>query len=238
MRPLQLHSLETLDALDGPGLRTVVFLQGCRLRCRFCHNPDSWDPHAGTPSDTDAIMARLRRMKPYFRQGGGVTFSGGDPLCQPEPLEELLDRCRDEGIHTAIDTSGAFWSERLQHIAAKASMLLLDIKGTSPETFRQTTGLDAFHHLLQILDYLRQSRQPTWLRMVVAENLNASPDELEALVELLRDVPFQRFDVLPYHQGARDKYAALGLPFDDSLLPPSDTLLQTVRQFISSRLGR
>ena len=72
MRHLQLHSLETLGALDGPGLRTVVFLQGCRLRCRFCHNPDSWDPHAGTPSDTDAIMARLRRMKPYFRQGGGV----------------------------------------------------------------------------------------------------------------------------------------------------------------------
>lgn len=232
MSTVRIHSLETLGTLDGPGLRTVVFLQGCHLRCRFCHNPDSWAPDGGTATDIEQLVARLKRMKPYFGAQGGVTFSGGDPLCQPQALAEILQRCRHEHIHTAIDTSGAFWNDDIQNVAAMADMLLLDLKGTTRETFRQHTGCDAFHQLRRILDYLKTSRQPAWLRMVVAQNLNASDDDLQALLPLLQDVPFQRFDILPYHRGAQEKYRALHLPFDESIIPPDDALIHKITRFI------
>ncbi|MEN6304363.1 MAG: 4Fe-4S cluster-binding domain-containing protein, partial [Armatimonadia bacterium] len=135
----QIHSIETLGALDGPGLRTVVFFQGCPLRCAYCHNPDTWAAQ-GTEMTADEIIARVQRSRPYFGRNGGVTLSGGEPLAQPQFAAELLRRCRDLGIHTAVDTSGACLNDAVKEALQHADLVILDLKHTEPDAYNALTG--------------------------------------------------------------------------------------------------
>ena len=136
----KIHSLETFGAVDGPGIRFVVFFQGCPLRCRFCHNPDSWDTGLGTEMTVEELVGRVRDYRPFYKNGGGVTLSGGEPLLQAEFAAALLRALKAEGIHTAIDTSGIVPLELCREAVDLADMLLLDIKTFDDSRSELVTG--------------------------------------------------------------------------------------------------
>ena len=217
----KIHSIETLGALDGPGLRTVVFFSGCPLRCAYCHNPDTWAA-PGTEMSADEIIARVQRSRPYFSRNGGVTLSGGEPLAQPQFAAELLRRCRDLGIHTAVDTSGACLSEAVKEALRHTDLVILDLKHTDPTQYNALTG-GRLEQPLAFLDYVRRQRIPLWVRQVIVPGLNDTEEQALALAGLLRDLPaLERVELLPYHTMGLQKWQELGLcsPFADT--PPAD----------------
>lgn len=230
----RIHSFESFGALDGPGLRLVVFLQGCPLRCLYCHNPDTWEFAGGTSMTVAEVMARVERQRPYFQRGGGVTFSGGEPLAQPDFLQALLRSCIERGIHTAVDTGGGVWQpQRTPTLLALADLIILDIKAASPAAWARVTGNDGFAGLEQMLGWLRQTRRPAWIRQVVAVGLNDSPDAAQQLRDLLDGVNVERLELLPCHQLGREKWRRLGLCYGgESLLPPALEQLEQLHQLV------
>ena len=218
-----MHSLESMGLVDGPGIRTVVFLQGCALRCQYCHNPDTWARESGaveriTPRQ---LLKRLERFRPYYGTDGGVTFSGGEPLLQPEFLAECLALCQQAGIHTCLDTAGCglgSYEEILKH----TDLVLLDVKHYTPEGFFQVTGgsMEAF---LQFVEAVRAAAVPIWVRHVVVPGLTDSPEHLEGLKAYCSTLPrVERVELLPYHTLGAHKYKALGIPNLLDGVPPMD----------------
>lgn len=214
-----IHSFETLGALDGPGLRLVVFLQGCPLRCRYCHNPDTWmtGPASGQVFTVSEVVRRAERMKPYFGQTGGVTLSGGEPLAQPDFALALLTTLHQAGISTALDTSG--WNtlapERLEAILAQVDLLLLDIKHPDPDRFRWLTG-QPIEPLLDFMTLCAKLGKDLWLRQVIVPGWNDNPDQLALLVRLIQNFPglrIRRWQLLPYHTLGLAKYGQMGMSY-------------------------
>ncbi len=212
-----LHSYETLGTQDGPGLRLVVFLQGCPLRCQYCHNPDTWSFQTGQEVTVSDIVAKAKRLKPYFLATGGVTISGGDPLAQAEFTLQLLIALRDEGIHTALDTSGSIRLTAVQRrtILKAADVILLDIKHTDPTAFSHLTGV-SIEPLLEFLAALAKSRTSVWLRQVIVPGLNDSSKAVDSLITLIRQFPelnIARVELLGYHTLGLSKYQQLSIPY-------------------------
>ena len=225
--PGRVHSYETMGALDGPGLRLVVFLQGCPLRCRYCHNPDTWAADGGRETDVAEIGRRLQRLLPYFGRQGGLTLSGGEPLLQPEFCRELLLECRRLGVHSALDTGGGVWDEACREI--------VDLPVSADRAAWQAlTGRDAFAALTGMLAHLRSTSHPVWIRQVVAEGLNDQPEDMLKLLGMVRGLRLERLDLLPYHDLARGKWKRLGLPYAaDDLKPPREETLAKLRKIIA-----
>ena len=218
-----IHSLESMGLVDGPGIRTVVFLQGCRLRCRYCHNPDTWAPE--TPQaqrlTPQALLSRLLRFKPYYGATGGVTFSGGEPLLQPEFLAQALKLCQESGIHTCLDTAGCGLGE-YDAILAHTDLILLDVKHYTPQGYEALTGapMDAYQAFLAAA---QNWGIPLWIRHVVVPGLTDSPAHLaglEAYLQTLRHI--QRVELLPYHTLGVHKYQTMGLPYSLAGVPPQE----------------
>jgi len=248
-----LHSYETLGTLDGPGLRLVVFLQGCPLRCLFCHNPDTWDMTAGRTVTVEAIVTKARRMRPYFGSTGGVTLSGGEPLAQPHFTLALLLALKKEGIHTVLDTSGTAVfsaSERahdddrrvLTEILAATDLVLLDIKSSSAAGFQALTGC-SMDGLEQFLELANERQQTIWIRQVIVPGLNDTAEDIAALGSFLQRYPnlqIAKVELLPYHTLGLRKYEQLGLayPLAGVTALPADKLAklqQVVDQWILTR---
>lgn len=216
---LRVHSYESFGAVDGPGIRLVVFLQGCPLRCLFCHNPDTWDPAGGTAVPLSELLRRARRMRPYLGNDGGITFSGGEPLLQAEALLPFVAALHAEGFHVAIDTSGALDTPAARALLDAADLILLDVKAPDPDRFREVTGLSQAP-TQRIFAHLRQTQKPVWIRQVVAHGLNDTPAEKAATREMIAGLNVQRIDRLPYHELGVMKYEALGLPYRGATLSP------------------
>ena len=236
---MRIHSIETLGAVDGPGLRCVVFLQGCHLRCRYCHNPDAQDFVGGREIAAGELRRRLVRMKEYFgpdhapgneHPTGGVTLSGGDPLASPGTTDAILDICRAEAIHTAIDTAGGFASGQEADClaaAAKADMLLLDIKHPDPDTCRRLTGRGP-EGALALLVQAERIGQPVWIRHVIAPGWS-DRGTLQDLASLIRPYAcVRRIELIGFHRLGCEKYAALGRQY-----PMGDTPSLPGRWFLS-----
>ena len=136
----RVHSIQSLGTVDGPGVRCVVFMQGCPLRCGYCHNPDTWDLAGGEALSADEVFRRVKRLQPYFKNGGGLTVSGGEPLLQEAFTAELFSRCREAGIHTCLDTSGCIFTKDTEALLAVTDLVLLDIKMTTDEEYREYIG--------------------------------------------------------------------------------------------------
>lgn len=223
-----IHSLESMGLVDGPGIRTVVFLQGCALRCRYCHNPDTWalQSPAAQSITPAALVEKLIRFQPYYGKNGGVTFSGGEPLLQPEFLAEALNRCREAGIHTCLDTAGAGLGE-YGAILAHTDLILLDVKHYTPEGYRAVTGADmgAFDHFLAAV---QEAEIPLWVRHVVVPGLTDGEEHLAGLERYLQTIRhIQRVELLPYHTLGVHKYAALGIPYPlEGVEPPDPSTLE------------
>lgn len=223
---LRLHSYESFGAVDGPGIRLVVFLQGCPLRCLFCHNPDTWDPKGGRDVTLEEIVQRAKRMRPYLGDEGGVTFSGGEPLLQAPALLQAIHALHAEGFHVAIDTSGAIDTPETRAVLDAADLILLDVKSPTPDRFKEVTGLD-MAPTCRIFNHLRATQKPIWIRQVVAHGLNETPDEKAATKAFIEGLNVQRIDRLPYHELGLHKYESMGIPYRGcQLSKPSDEELR------------
>lgn len=216
-----IHSIESMGTVDGPGVRTVVFLQGCALRCRYCHNPDTWARGGGTPTEAEELVRRLARYKPYYGAGGGVTFSGGEPLLQPDFLAQALRLCKEQGIHTCIDTAGAGLGD-YEAILRHTDLVLYDVKHHSPAGYRQVTGA-AMDETRRFLAAAAKAGTPLWVRHVVVPGLTDGEEHLAALADYVRGLPgVQKVELLAYHTLGVHKYEALGIPYPLAGTPPMD----------------
>lgn len=217
-----MHSFESIGLVDGPGVRSVVFLQGCRLRCAYCHNPDTWSSAGGETVTPAALVQRLTRFRSYYRaSGGGVTFSGGEPLMQPKFLLECLRLCRENGIHTCIDTAGVGLGDYVD-ILTQTDLLLYDVKHYEPAAYQALTG-HSMEQTLQFVEAVRRSGTPMWVRHVVVPGLTDGPEHLAGLRAYVDTLPnVQRVELLPYHQLGQNKYHALGLSYSLADTPPMD----------------
>jgi pyruvate formate lyase activating enzyme len=209
----RVHSIESMGLVDGPGVRTVVFLQGCKLRCSYCHNPDTWAMDGGNEMTPEELLRKIMRFKPYFeRSGGGVTFSGGDPLLQPEFLLEMLKLCRENGIHTTIDTSGYGFGQ-YDEILSYTDLVLLDIKHVDDFGYKNLTGRSK-HGLDQFLEALDRSDVRVWIRHVVVPGITDSDEHIEKLKAIIKDIKnVEKVELLPYHTLGVQKYEKLGIPY-------------------------
>lgn len=206
----QIHAIETMGLVDGPGVRAVVFFQGCRLRCQYCHNPDTWRA-GGKEMTVSALVQRLVRMKSYFRaSGGGVTISGGEPLLQPQFLLALLKGLRAEGIHTCLDTAGIGLGD-YDEILAHTDLVLYDVKHWDAAGYRQVTGGEEADRR-PFEEALRRSGVPIWVRHVVVPGLTEGDAHLRGLRRYVDGLPdVERVELLPYHSMGNEKYEGLGL---------------------------
>ncbi|SHF11104.1 pyruvate formate-lyase-activating protein [Desulforamulus putei] len=226
----RIHSIESCGTVDGPGLRCVIFLQGCPLRCRYCHNPDTWQTTGGQEVEASALIKMVLRFKPYFNDRGGVTLSGGEPLLQPEFAAAILQGCKEAGIHTAVDTSGWVDPAALARALPYTDLLLLDVKAVQDDQYRWLTGRHE-HRFLAALDYIKKEKTPIWVRYVVLPGINDSAQHIQKLKELMSSLGSQveKVELLPYHPLGIHKWNRLGLTYTlEHLQPPSRSSLEVM----------
>ena len=218
----RIHSVQTLGTVDGPGVRFVLFMQGCPLRCHFCHNPDTWDVAGGEEVSVDHILAQVTRYHAYFGKAGGLTVSGGEPLLQSEFVCELFTRCKKIGIHTALDTSGCIWNEQVARLLDVTDLCLLDHKMPTDALYRTHIGcsLDA---PLRFLAQLDARGIPTWLRRVVVPTVTDGEADTAALYALRAQYPcIEKIELLPFRKLCTTKYEQMGIPFPFGHLPAAN----------------
>jgi pyruvate formate-lyase 1-activating enzyme len=208
----RIHSVETCGTVDGPGIRFVIFTQGCPLRCLYCHNPDCRDPQAGQLVTVESLIAEIQRYKNYLR-GGGVTATGGEPLMQPTFVAEIFRRCHELGLHTALDTSGYGQLEAAKPVLEHTDLVLLDIKSYLPELYRKVTGV-SLEPTLNLARYLDQIHKPTWIRFVLVPGLTDPEENIKGLAQFVATLSnVERVEVLPFHKMGEYKWQQLGLPY-------------------------
>lgn len=212
----RIHSLESFGTVDGPGVRFVVFFQGCPMRCLYCHNPDTWNPHGGTEMTVDEILAQYEKNRVFYRQGG-ITATGGEPLLQLDFLTELFTEAKARKIHTCLDTSGIVYSgenkERFETLFQQLDLVLLDIKHSDPEKHVELTSQKQ-DRVLAFAGALAKAKIPTIIRHVVVPGITDRKEELEGLGKLMAAYPnIKGLELLPYHTMGEQKYKNLGIPY-------------------------
>ncbi|MBQ7827621.1 MAG: pyruvate formate lyase-activating protein [Clostridia bacterium] len=213
----RVHSIQSMAAVDGPGVRFAVFLQGCHLRCGYCHNPDTWDVSGGTEYTAEEIVNRCERYREYFGECGGITLSGGEPLLQADFVCEVFSLCRECGINTCLDTSGSVaLSGPVKDALRYADRVLLDIKFATDELYRTHVGC-GIDRPLEFLAYLNGQGIPTTVRQVIVPGLNDDVDSIRALAETVKTHGcVDKTELLPLRKMCRVKYEKVGIefPFD------------------------
>lgn len=218
----KIHSIETMGLVDGPGIRVVVFFQGCALRCLYCHNPDTWSEDGGEEYTAEELVNKIKRFKNYFNSsGGGVTFSGGDPLRQPEFLLEVLKLCKEQGINTCLDTSGV-GKGNYDEILKYTDLVLYDVKHLGYDNYMELTG-QKIDETNRFLESLKRSNSRVWIRQVVVPNLTDSEDYMENLKDFIKTINnVDKVELLPYHLLGVSKYESLGIKYRLEGLEPMD----------------
>ena len=214
-----IHSKESFGTVDGPGIRYVLFMQGCPMRCIYCHNPDTWEIGKGTEVTTEEILKEYRKNSSFYKNGG-ITVTGGEPLLQIDFLIELFSLAKAEGIHTCIDTSGITYSKKAAGHVAKldelmkyTDLVMLDIKHIDPELHRVLTERDNAG-ILDFAKYLEEKNVPLWIRHVIVEGYTDDPRYLYKLGEFIGALKnLEALDVLPYHSMGESKYEELGIDY-------------------------
>lgn len=209
----RINSIQTLGTLDGPGVRFVLFMQGCPLRCAYCHNPDTWDFTQGTEYTPEEIFKKLIRYKNYFGETGGITVSGGEPLIQPEFVYRLFKLCRENGIHTCLDTSGGMWSDKIDKLLSVTDLCLLDVKMTSPAYYERYIGWK-MEPVIFFLSKLKEKGIPTWIRQVIVPTVNDNYENIRKLKKLKNENEnVKKVELLAFRKLCSVKYDNLGIPF-------------------------
>jgi len=208
-----IDSIETFGLVDGPGIRTVVFLNGCNLRCKFCHNPEMWKKREVNYDSID-IVKKVLRSKPYFKNGGGVTFSGGEPLLHIDFLLETCKELKKEGIHIALDTAGVGlgnYNELLKYV----DLVILDVKAINDEMYFSITGHKSLEDVSEFIKQLNNSGNDVWIRQVIIPDINDNLEYMDGLASYIKDniKNVKKVEFLPFHRLGREKYIKLGIPY-------------------------
>lgn len=215
----RVHSIQSLGTLDGPGVRFVLFLQGCNLRCGCCHNPDTWECEGGTLYTPEEIVSRALRYREYYAKDGGITISGGEPLLQADFAREVFTRCHEKDINTCLDTSGSILNDKAKSLLAVTDRVLLDIKYTNDEDYRKYVGC-SIETPLAFLDYLCEQKIPVTLRQVIIPTRNDQEENVRKLKAIADAHPnVDKIELLPFRKICQVKYDKLGLPFRFGHLP-------------------
>lgn len=227
-----IHSIQSFSTLDGPGIRSVVFLSGCPLRCVYCHNPDTWEKTGAQRILPHELTARLLRFLPYIKSGG-VTFSGGEPLLQAEFITECSYILHDHGMSVALDTSGAIYNDEVARLLSVTDMVLLDIKFTTEEDYRRYTG-GSLRQTMHFLEHLERKNIPVWIRHVVVPGINDSSEDILALKKLTEGFSVvEKTELLPFRKLCISKYASMGIDFPLHDTPElSDEKLQELSKLL------
>ena len=228
-----IHSTESFGTVDGPGIRFVVFFQGCPLRCKYCHNPDTWAFGKGHETTAEELMKEYDSYKEFLKSGG-ITATGGEPLAQPEFLAELFSLAKSRGVHTCLDTSAGVYNpsehSKIDEALKYTDLVMLDIKHIDPEEHKKLTGIDN-KNILAFAEHLRDLNIPVWIRHVVVPEITDNDDELFRLGEYLSTLTnLKALDVLPYHDMAKPKYKELGIEY-----PLGDTPALTKERAVHAR---
>jgi pyruvate formate lyase activating enzyme len=225
-----IHSVESCGTVDGPGIRYVVFTQGCLLRCLYCHNPDTWNLNEGREVSPEEIIEEAISYKPFMMaSGGGITISGGEPLLQMEFITEVFRLAKENSIHTTIDTSGGNFAEtpdyleKLDELLNVTDLILLDLKQIDPVKHRKLTG-KSNDHILKFAQYLSDRNFPVWIRHVLVPNYTDDPDDLKELSKFIKKLnSVEKIEVLPYHKLGVYKWETLGIKYKlENIESPTD----------------
>ena len=235
----RIHSTESFGAADGPGVRFIIFLRGCRMRCRYCHNPDTWDMNGGEEATADELLKKALRYKTYWRNEGGITVSGGEPLLQIEFLTDLFKKAKALGINTVIDTAGnPFTREepffgQFNELMKYTDLILLDIKEMDPKRHKDITGFDN-SNILDMARYLSDIDKPVWIRHVLVPGLSDFDEDLKALGDFLSTLNnVKKAEILPYHTLGKFKWENLGIPYTlKDTSPPTDERIKNAQKLI------
>ncbi len=218
----RIHSFQSLGTVDGPGVRFVVFFQGCPLRCKCCHNPDTWDFSGGTEYSPEEIVSKVLRYKDYFGKEGGITLSGGEPLMQSEFAYEVFRLCRKNGISTCLDTSGCVLNDSVKALLSETDRVLLDIKYTSEEEYKENVGCE-MKKAVDFLSYLNEKNIPVTLRQVIIPAINDTEENINKLKEIIKAYPvIDKTELLPFRKICQTKYDNMGMDFPFGHLPEAD----------------
>ncbi|MCD8377702.1 MAG: pyruvate formate lyase-activating protein [Candidatus Gastranaerophilales bacterium] len=207
------HSIQTMGTVDGPGIRYVLFLQGCCFRCLFCHNPDTWSGKANTMSVDETVADILKYKNFYQNSNGGVTVSGGEPLLQIQFLIELFKKLKSENLHTAVDTCGHVdITDNLKELIKYTDLFMLDIKHLDPETHYKLTGKNN-DKVLRFLDFLCENNKSIRIRQVLIPGLTMDDEYINYLINFLKKYKLEKVELLPYHDMAKEKYEKLRITY-------------------------
>ncbi|MDJ0874258.1 MAG: pyruvate formate-lyase-activating protein [Desulfobacterales bacterium] len=229
-----IHSYETMGTADGPGMRFVLFLTGCPLRCQYCHNPDTWHLKNGNQVTVGDVMAEIEKYADFLiGADGGVTISGGEPLVQPKFLAAILSRCKQRGLHTAVDTSGFLGRRLTDAMLADTDMVLLDIKSWDPETYKAVTGV-GIEPTLEFARRLDDDGTPVWVRYVLVPGLTDGVANVDGVADFLGTLSnVERVEVLPFHKMGEHKWEVMNLDYQlkDTGSPSEDLMQRVLEQF-------
>ncbi len=232
---LNIHSIESFGTVDGPGVRFVIFTQGCPLRCAFCHNPDTWHAKDGKLVEIDELITQIKDLAPYLKNGG-VTVSGGEPLLHSKSLIELFTKLKALNIHTCIDTSGCIrLTDNVKQLLTLTDLVLLDIKMLNQTAHRTLTGKSNIH-ILDFASYLESIKKSYWIRRVLLPGINDGVEELKSLKAFIKSTRYmEKLEVLPYHNYGMKKWEALGIPYTlKDLEPPTEAYTKSIYDYLTT----
>ena len=237
---LRVHSVESFGSVDGPGIRFVIFLKGCAMRCQYCHNPDTWDRAGGNLHSVDDVLSQALRYRSYWGEKGGITVSGGEALLQIQPLTELFHKAKDLGINTCLDTSAQPFSRKdgrfsaFEALMKYTDLVLLDIKHIDNDAHKRLTGWEN-ENILDCARYLSDIHKPVWIRHVLVPGINDNDESLHRLrsfIDTLSNV--ERVEVLPYHDLGVYKWEQLGIPYKlTDVKPPTEESVLHARKILT-----
>lgn len=230
----RIHSLESFGTVDGPGIRFIAFMQGCLMRCQYCHNRDTWDLHEGREVEVDELMEQIISYRPFLESsGGGVTASGGEAILQAEFVSELFKACKTQGIHTCLDTNGFVrkYTPVIDELLDNTDLVLLDIKHIDDDKHIELTKVSN-HRTLQFAQYLQQKQQKTWIRYVVVGGFTDDIDSAKKLAEFIKPMSnVEKVELLPYHELGKHKWEAMGEEYElNNISPPSRATMDQIKQ--------
>ena len=232
-----IDSFETMGLVDGPGVRFVVFMQGCPLRCAYCHNPETWSDKKKIEMTAEELVKKILKYKPYFGDDGGVTFSGGEPLKQPKFLLEALKECKKHNLHTCLDTSG--FGDNYEEILDYVDLVILDVKAIVPEKYKSLTGqvMDKYN---KFLETCQAKNKKLWLRQVIVPNYNDTKEDVIKLKEYIKSIKnVERVELLPYHSMAKGKYKNLGIKYRlENVLDMDKEKCKQLEEFLRENLKK
>lgn len=231
----RIHSFETFGTVDGPGIRFIVFFQGCLMRCLYCHNRDTWDLKGGEEITVDQLMKEIISYKNFITPTGGVTASGGEAILQTEFVKEWFTACKKEGMHTCLDTNGfvRHYDEMIDALMDVTDLVMLDIKQPNDDSHQRLTGVSN-SRILTFARYLQQRNQPTWIRYVVVPSWTDDDPSAHALGQFLQGMTnVEKVELLPYHKLGKHKWETLGEKYQlEGIDPPPKETLERIKQIL------